>query len=44
MFHISNHIAQHMERLIVYFISVSVTRAVLSTEGEKDLNAGLGLI
>lgn len=44
MFHVSNHIAQHMERLIVYFISVSVTRAVLSTEGKKDLNAGLGLI
>lgn len=45
IFHVSNHITQHMERLILYFISVSVTHShAFNRGGEKDLNASLGLI
>lgn len=44
IFHVSNHITQHMERLILYFISVSVTHSHAFNGGKKDLNAGLGLI
>lgn len=44
IFHVSNHITQHMERLILYFISVSVTHSHAFNRGKKDLNAGLGLI
>ena len=44
IFHVSNHITQHMERLILHFISVSVTHSRALSRGRKDLNAGLGLI
>lgn len=46
IFHVSNHITQHMERLILYFISVSVTHSHAFNSGgkKKDFNAGLGLI
>lgn len=44
IFHVSNHITQHTERLIQYFISVSVTHSHALNRGKKDLNAGLGLI
>lgn len=45
IFHVSNHITQHMGRLILYFISVSVTHSHAFNRGEKnDFNVGLGLI
>lgn len=51
IFHVPNHITQHMERLILCFISVSVTHShAINREGKKnktkhnDFNAGLGLI
>jgi hypothetical protein len=43
IFHVSNHITQHMERLILYFISVSVTHSCAFNR-ERNSNAGLGLI
>lgn len=36
IFHVSNHISQHMERLILYFISVSVTHSRAFNRGEKS--------
>lgn len=44
IFHVSNHFTQHMERLILYFISVSATHSHAFHRGRKDLNSGLGLI
>lgn len=44
IFHVSKHITQYMERLILYFTSVSVTHSHAFNRGRKDLNAGLGLI
>lgn len=45
IFHVSNHITQHVERVILYFISVSVTHShAFNRGGKKALNAGLGLI
>lgn len=35
IFHVSNHITQHMERLILYFISVSVTHSRAFNRGKK---------
>ena len=36
IFHVSNHISQHMERLILYFISVSVTHSRAFNRGKKS--------
>lgn len=45
IFHVSNHITQLTERLILYFISVRETHSHAFHRGKKkDLNTGLGLI